>query len=149
MNVYLWFTKSTVKYCSSSIPHCPSIMINLKKNDEWGKCCSLVSIMKSIVLGYWFKKSGSFFINSWICIIVIFLYSLVVYHSDKIEKKEILKSSIYMLVHNPLTNLFILTGICLMYLLTSKVAGLFFLFSGSLFSLFTIFVVNNTAKKSL
>jgi uncharacterized membrane protein YesL len=82
-------------------------------------------------------------------LVMIFLYSLVVYIYDTIGKKEIIKKSLYILFNNPMTNLYILTGLLLLHFLTIKVAGLSFLFSGSVFSLFVLITVHKTAKKTL
>lgn len=78
---------------------------------------------------------------------MIFLYSLVVYIYGARGKKEIFKSSLYILFNNPMTNLYILTGLLLLHFLTLKVAGLSLLFSGSVFSLIVLMIVQKTAKK--
>lgn len=78
---------------------------------------------------------------------MIFLYSLVVYIYGARGKKEIFKSSLYILFNNPMTNLYILTGLLLLHFLTLKVAGLYLLFSGSVFSLIVLMIVQKTAKK--
>ncbi|MBT2734429.1 YesL family protein [Bacillus sp. ISL-7] len=78
---------------------------------------------------------------------MIFLYSLVVYIYGARGKKEIFKSSLYILFHNPMTNLYILTGLLLLHFLTLKVAGLSVVFSGSVFSLIVLMIVQKTAKK--
>ncbi|MBT2726138.1 DUF624 domain-containing protein [Bacillus sp. ISL-75] len=78
---------------------------------------------------------------------MIFLYSLVVYIYGARGKKEIFKSSLYILFNNPMTNLYILTGLLLLHFLTLKVAGLSVLFSGSVFSLIVLMIVQKTAKK--
>ncbi|MFP5106927.1 YesL family protein [Neobacillus sp. C211] len=78
---------------------------------------------------------------------MIFLYSLVVYIYGARGKKEIFKSSLYILFNNPMTNLYILTGLLLLHFLTLKVAGLSLLFSGSVFSLLVLMIVQKTAKK--
>ncbi|RSK55168.1 YesL family protein [Bacillus canaveralius] len=77
---------------------------------------------------------------------MLFFYSLIVY-SDGIGNKEIYKGSLYILLNNPMTNLYILTGLLLLLFLTAKVTGLFFLFSGSIFSVYLLITVARTVKK--
>jgi uncharacterized membrane protein YesL len=79
-------------------------------------------------------------------LVTIFLYSLVIYIYDTKEKKEIIKKSFSILINNPMTNLYILTGLLLLHFLTIKIAGLSLLFSGSVFSLFVLITVLKTAK---
>lgn len=71
-----------------------------------------------------------------------FLYSLVVYIYSTAGKREIVKKSFYLLLTSPITNLYLLTIICLMYLLTLKVVGLIFLFSGSVLGGMTLLIVD-------
>lgn len=76
-----------------------------------------------------------------------FLYSLVVYINSTAGKREIVKKSFILLLTSPITNFYLLTIICLMYLLTVKVVGLIFLFSGSLLGLMTLLIVVKTKGK--
>ncbi|MFP5113823.1 YesL family protein [Bacillaceae bacterium C204] len=77
---------------------------------------------------------------------MIFLYSLVVYIDGSGNKKWIVKSSVYILMNNPMTNLYIITGLLLLHTLSVKIAGLSILFSGSVFSLIVLLIVEKTAK---
>lgn len=77
---------------------------------------------------------------------MIFLYSLVVYVNGASGKKDVFKNSLYILLNNPMTNLYILTGLLLLHFLTLKVAGLSLMFSGSVFSVIVILTVEKTAK---
>lgn len=76
-----------------------------------------------------------------------FLYSLVVYMYSTAGKREIVKKSFFFLLTSPITNFYLLTIICLMYLLTLKVVGLIFLFSGSVLGVMTLLIVVKTTKK--
>lgn len=111
-----------------------------------------------IIADIHFISSLDFAYSSWVVklffillflLIMIFLYSLVVYIYDTIEKKEMIKKALYILLNNPMTNLYILTGLLLLHLLTIKVAGLSLMFSGSVVSLFVLITVLKTAKKTL
>jgi uncharacterized membrane protein YesL len=82
-------------------------------------------------------------------LVMIFLYSLVVYINTTVGKKEIVKKSFMILLNNPMTNIYILTGLLLLYILTLKVVGIFYIFSGSVFTLFLLITVLKTVKKNI
>jgi len=80
-------------------------------------------------------------------LVMVFLYSLVVYINGIVGKREILKKSIQLLINNPMTNLYILTGVLLLQFLVVKITGVFFMFSGALFSWFLLITVSKITKK--
>ncbi|WP_046174885.1 YesL family protein [Domibacillus indicus] len=97
-----------------------------------------------------FEYSGilikSFYLLLFLLIMVL-LYSLLVYIDGDVGIKKMIKKAILILLNNPVTNIYILIGLSLLYSLTVNVAGLFFFFSGSVSSWFLCFTEQKIMRK--